>query len=98
MPAYVIAEIEVTDTALYDDYRRQVAATISAHGGRFLVRGGAITHLEGPPAPQRQVVLEFPSMAQLQAWYHSPEYAPLIELRQRASTGRLVAVEGLAPV
>lgn len=97
MPAYLIAEIEVTDAALYDDYRRQVATTLSAHGGRFLVRGGAITHLEGPPAPQRQVVLEFPDMTQLQAWYRSPEYAPLIELRQRASKGRLVAVEGLPP-
>jgi uncharacterized protein (DUF1330 family) len=97
MPAYVIAEIEVTDPVLYDDYRRQVAATITAHGGRFLVRGGAITWLEGHAAPQRQVVLEFPDMARLQAWYRSPEYAPLIALRQRASTGRLVAVEGLPP-
>lgn len=97
MSAYLIAELEVTDAALYEDYRRQVAATVAAHGGRFLVRGGAITHLEGPPAPQRQVVLEFPDMAALQAWYHSPAYAPLITLRQRASRGRLLAVEGLPP-
>jgi uncharacterized protein (DUF1330 family) len=97
MPAYVIASIEVIDPVLYEDYRRQVAATIEAHGGRFLVRGGASQLLEGGPLPPRSVVLEFPSMAQLQAWYHSPAYQPLIALRQRASRGTLIAVEGAAP-
>ena len=38
MAAYVIGEIEVTDPALYEDYRKQVLATIEKHGGRFLVR------------------------------------------------------------
>ncbi len=97
MAAYVIADIEVTDAALYDEYRRQVAATITAHGGRFLVRGGAAQLLEGQRLPQRTVVLEFADMAHLQAWYHSPEYAPLIALRQRASKGSLMAVEGAPP-
>ena len=36
MAAYVIANIEVTDPALYDEYRKGVGATIAAHGGRFL--------------------------------------------------------------
>ncbi|MDP3082632.1 MAG: DUF1330 domain-containing protein [Rubrivivax sp.] len=97
MAAYVIADIEVTDAALYDDYRKQVAATITAHGGRFLVRGGAAQLLEGERLPQRTVVLEFPDMAHLQTWYASPEYAPLIVLRQRASKGSLMSVEGAPP-
>lgn len=97
MPAYVIASIEVTDPALYEDYRRQVEATVQAHGGRFLVRGGAGRLLEGGGPPHRSVVVEFPSMARLQAWYDSPEYRPLIELRRRASRGTLIAVEGVAP-
>jgi len=33
-------------------------------------------------------------MAALKAWYDSSEYAKLIELRQGASRGSLVAVEG----
>lgn len=94
MPAYLYANIEVTDPALYDDYRRQVGATITAHGGRFLVRGGAAERLEGDDPIRRQVILEFPDMAALKAWYHSPEYTPLIELRQRAASGTLVAIEG----
>lgn len=97
MTAYVIASIEVTDPVLYEEYRRQVPATIEAHGGRFLVRGGASQLLEGGPLPPRSVVLAFPTMAQLQAWYGSPEYQALIALRQRASRGTLFAVEGVAP-
>ena len=47
MAAYVVANIEVTDAALYDEYRKGVGATIAAHGGRFLARGGASAALEG---------------------------------------------------
>jgi uncharacterized protein (DUF1330 family) len=95
MAAYVIANIDVTDPALYDDYRKGVAATITAHGGRFLARGGACAPLEGAFVPRRVVILEFPSMAAVKAWYASPEYQPLIALRQRASRGDLFTVEGV---
>ena len=94
MAAYVIGEIEVTDLAVYDDYRRQVPATIAKYGGKFAVRGGKCEPLEGGWSPKRLVVVEFPSLEQALKWYRSPEYAPLIALRQRASRGKLVAVEG----
>lgn len=95
MSAYAIADVTITDPTLYDDYRRQVAATVQAHGGRFLARGSEIVPLEGGWDPKRVVILEFPDMAALQRWYGSPEYAPLIALRQRASNGRLIAVAGV---
>jgi uncharacterized protein (DUF1330 family) len=94
MAAYVIGEIDVTDPALYDDYRKQVLATVEKYGGRFAVRGGKVEPLEGGWAPKRIVLLEFPSMGQALKWYRSPEYAPLIKLRQKASRGKLLAVEG----
>jgi uncharacterized protein (DUF1330 family) len=94
MNAYVIGEIEVTDPAAYDDYRKQVLATITKYGGRFLVRGSRSEALEGA-APKRVVLLEFPSYEQAQKWYRSPEYAPLITLRQKASRGRLILAEGV---
>ncbi len=95
MPAYIYATGEVTDPVLYEQYRQQVPALIAAHGGRYLVRGGAAVVLEGGGSVGRQVILEFPDMAHLKAFYQSPEYAPLIALRQRASTLRLIAVEGV---
>ena len=94
MSAYVIGEIEVTDAAVYEDYRKQVLAVVQKYGGKFLVRGGRVEALEGGWTPKRVVVLEFPSFEQAQKWYRSPEYAPLIALRKRASRGKLILVEG----
>jgi uncharacterized protein (DUF1330 family) len=94
MSAYVIGEIEVTDPATYEEYRKQVAAVVSKYGGKFIVRGGKVEPLEGGWSPKRLVALEFPSLEQAQKWYRSPEYAPLIKLRQKASRGKLLIVEG----
>jgi len=95
MAAYVIASIEVTDPAAYDEYRKGVAATITQHGGRFLARGGGVLRLEGSFEPKRIVILEFPSMAAAKTWYASPEYAPLLAQRKRASKGDLFMTEGV---
>lgn len=95
MPAYLFANVEVTDAAGYEQYRQRVSATFEAYGGRYLVRGGATEVLEGDWTPKRLVILEFPDMAQLKAWYQSPEYRPLLELRQRTANSTLVAVEGV---
>jgi uncharacterized protein (DUF1330 family) len=95
MPAYLYANIEITDPVTYEAYRAEVPAVIAAHGGRYLVRGGATTMLEGTGVPQRQVILEFPDMAHLQAFYHSPQYQRLVTIRQSASVGTLFAVEGV---
>jgi uncharacterized protein (DUF1330 family) len=94
MSAYAIAEIEVVDPAAYEDYRKQVLAVITKYGGKFLVRGGKVDPKEGGWTPKRIVVVEFPSLAQAQKWYDSPEYAPLVKLRQKASKGKLILVEG----
>lgn len=94
MTAYVLGEIEVTDPATYEEYRKQVLPVVTQYGGKFIVRGGKIEALEGGWAPKRFVALEFPSLEQARKWYHSPEYAPLIALRQKASRGKLILVEG----
>jgi len=94
MAAYVVGEIEVTDPAAYEEYRKQVAAVNAKYNGRFLVRGGKVESLEGGWSPKRFVIVEFPSMEQAQKWYRSAEYGPLIKLRQKASKGKLIIVEG----
>jgi len=95
MPAYVVAEIEITDPATFDEYRKGVPATIAAYGGRYLARGGAIKSWEGGWDPKRMVIIEFPSLAQAEAWYASPEYRDLRQMRQRSSSTRAVLLEGL---
>ena len=95
MSAYIFASVEVTDPVAYEEYRRQVPAIIAAYGGRYLARGGKTEVLEGEAPANRLVILEFPDMARLKAFYESPEYRPLIAIRQRTSRSTLTAIEGL---
>ena len=95
MAAYLLVDIEVTDGAAYEEYRKQVPPIIAAHGGRYLVRGGASEVLEGTWRPKRSAVIEFPSMAALKAFWQAPEYQPLRRIRERAAISNLVAVEGV---
>ena len=97
MPAYLIANIEVTDPAGFERYRQAEPAVIAAHGGRYLVRGGAVRAVEGSPALKRLVILEFPTMAALQAFYDSADYRPLLELRLASTRSEVAFVEGYAP-
>ena len=95
MPAYLIADLSVTDPALYAEYRGGVAPVVARFGGEFLVRGGAVHPMEGTP-PDRVVVVRFRDIAAARAFYDSPDYAPLLALRLRAATGSLAFVEGVA--
>ena len=94
MAAYVIAEVQVTDPERYAEYRKQVNAAIAAYGGRFLVRGGKAEALEGDAPRGRLVIAEFDSYEQAKAWHDSQENAGPKKLRQEASVGRLLLVDG----
>ena len=96
MPAYVIGDVrDAWDAAALDEYRRRNTDAVARHGGRFVVRGGAMEVLEGEWDTRRIVVIEFPDLAAARGWYASEDYAPLKALRQSASTTNLVLVEGV---
>ena len=94
MAAYFIVDLEVTDAAGFEEYRKLVPATIETYGGRYLVRGGQVESLEGEWQPKRVVVLEFPSLEQAKRWYDSEEYRAPKALRFRTARTKLLLVEG----
>jgi uncharacterized protein (DUF1330 family) len=94
MPAYVIVDIEVHDTAIYDEYRKLVGATLTQYGGKFVVRGGKIETLEGNWNPKRIVIVEFESVARARQWYDSEEYRVPKQMRMKASRANVLLVEG----
>jgi uncharacterized protein (DUF1330 family) len=98
MPAYVISEVEMRDAAGFEAYRTIAAKSIAKYGGRYLVRGGAASVIEGGPPPKAIIVVEFPTMERLREWYASPEYAKALKLRVTALDRRLIFVEGVAAV
>jgi uncharacterized protein (DUF1330 family) len=97
MAAYLIVEHKITDAAKFDEYRIKVGPMIAKHGGRYLTKAGSHKLPEGGHwQPERVVIIEFPDMAALNAWYNSPEYQPLIAMR-KASTSELdmlITLEG----
>jgi uncharacterized protein (DUF1330 family) len=83
-PAFVISNIEVTDQAGYQKYGEAAAAVVATYHGRILARGGKAVVFDGR-APQRVVVIEFPSLADAERWRSSPEFQKLKPLQQQSS-------------
>jgi len=96
MSAYIVVQVEVTEPAGYDEYKKMVPSSLAAYGGKFVVRGGACETLEGSWQPKRLVVLEFPSVARAKEWWASSEYRDAKALRQRTAKTEMIVVEGAA--
>jgi uncharacterized protein (DUF1330 family) len=96
VPAYVVANIDVTDADGYRGYIDGVPDTIAAYGGRYIARGGEVEVLEGDWRPSRLVIVEFPTIEQARAWYHSEEYQPVKAVRIAHADSELVLTDGLA--
>jgi uncharacterized protein (DUF1330 family) len=94
MKGYLIANIDVHDPKTFAEYRDKVAPLIARFGGRYLVRGGKLRQLEGDLEFKRLVVLEFPTLADAERFYDSPEYQPLIALRGSSTVSDVTIVEG----
>ncbi len=92
--AYLVGQITVTHPEAYAVYASQVPQTIAAFGGKYLVRGGHATQLEGQAQGERHVVIEFPSREIAEAWYNSEAYQAILPHRLDNSTGALVLVDG----
>ena len=95
MAAYVITDINITDPAGYEEYRKLAAPTIEAYGGKFVVRGGKVETLEGEWSPNRLVVVEFESFEQAKRWYGSQEYSAAKQVRQRTAITTMIMAEGV---
>lgn len=95
MPAYLISQIEVHDPQGYEEYRKLVGASLAKYGGKFVVRGGKIEVLEGTWAPKRVVICEFESADRAREWYHSAEYKPAMDVRQKTASAQIIVVDGL---
>jgi uncharacterized protein (DUF1330 family) len=94
MPAYVIADLKITDPETYARYIELVPATIAAFGGRYVARGGATERLDGDWEPNRIVILEFDSMDQARAWWNSEDYNGPKAIRQSSAESRIILVDG----
>ena len=89
---YWIARVDVRDPETYKKYVETATPAFQRHKARFMARGGRTEVLEGK-ARARNVIIEFPSMEEALACYHSPEYTAARAIRQTVSDGEFVLVE-----
>ena len=73
-PVYVVAEIDVTNSATYQTYVDRNGALVQSFGGRFLARGGKTEVIAGPAPRGRVAIYTFDSMEKMQAWRDSAQY------------------------
>ena len=98
MKGYFIVDTEVYDQEVFAEFAVKIVGAMEAHGGRFLVRGGATEVTEGDWVPNRLVIMEFDSYERAQGFVSSPEYTGLQDLRSRCMrNGKTLVVEGYNP-
>lgn len=95
MPAYLIIRMHAEEPGLLKDYQAATPAIIAKYKGRFIARGGSVVTLEGPEETRRIVIIEFPGMADAEAFYRSPEYDMARKLREGLAVAEFIAVEGI---
>lgn len=95
MRAYVVSRVKLSNLDAMRRYMAEAPATVTAFGGRYLVRGNAVEALEGAWEHDRMVVVEFPDRDAALAWYRSAEYRPLRELRQQSAEAVILLADGV---
>lgn len=95
MPAYMLVNVDVKDSAGFEDYVRNVPPIVRKFGGEYLAVSDAPEVIEGNWQPRRLVLVRFPDIDAVRSFLSAPEYAPWKELRQRATHSEMVAMEGL---
>jgi uncharacterized protein (DUF1330 family) len=92
--AYVIGQVTVNSPEGYVNYSQHVQGTLDKYGGKYLVRGGNSTQVEGTEQGNRKVVIEFASREAAEIWYNSPEYQVIVPHRKANSVGHIAIVDG----
>jgi len=93
--AYWVAHVKVHDPDRYQQYLEGAKAAFEKHNARFLVRGTPYEQNEGPDMGTRHVVIEFASMEDAKACYHSQTYQDAKAHRDAASTAFNIIAEGV---
>lgn len=95
MAAYVIVQETIHDPDTFKTYGAQAPATLEPFGGKLLVRGGALSKLEGDWPHDTVIVIEFPSRDAAEGWYDSEAYTAIRPLRNKSATSNFVIVDGV---
>jgi uncharacterized protein (DUF1330 family) len=96
VPAYMISQVTVTDKEKFEKYLANTRSVAAKYGARPVAVGAQPKMLNGESDSHQMVfVIEFETMAKLDAWHNSDEYQALVSLREEGSDQRMVAYEAM---
>lgn len=94
MSVYAVAQGRIEDHDLLQRYLDKAVVSVEPFGGRILAFDENPIVIEGRIDYPRTVIVEFPSMGDFEAWYHSPEYQAILPMRLKAVPGSLIVASG----
>lgn len=93
---YMIANYTIKDPATFQKYMEAAGPLAPKYHGKVIVFDLNSTAVEGEPKSV-MAIAEFPSLADAQRFYASPEYSEAKKLRIAATEGTVVITEGFVP-
>jgi uncharacterized protein (DUF1330 family) len=94
-PAYVIAEVQVTDADTWKQYQAALPGTLAPYKTRTLARANPVALDNSTPPAGSLVIIAFNNMEDVKAFWNSPAYQAIIPLREKSAMTRIYAVEGV---
>ena len=94
MTVYAIAQGRIDNREQFDAYLAAAGPTFAGHDVKILASDETPDVVEGEVPYPRTVIIQFNSAATFYRWYDSPEYQAARRLRETASAGTFILVQG----
>jgi uncharacterized protein (DUF1330 family) len=91
--AYMIGSYDIKDQAVFQQYIEAASPLVTQYGGRVIVYNPNVTAIEGT-ARSVIAIAEFPSLADAQSYYNSPEYTAARQFFTKSTEGFRIITEG----
>jgi uncharacterized protein (DUF1330 family) len=92
---YAIAQLTITDRAVYDRYQARFMGVMKRFKGRVLAADEHPQVVEGSWDREKVVLLSFPDKAAFREWAESPDYEEIAVDRKAGSTAVILLVKGV---
>ncbi len=93
--AYMIGSYDIHNEAGFADYLEAAAPLVAQYGGRVIVYNPEVEAIEGE-ARSVIAIAEFPSLADAERYYNSPEYTATRQFFTNSTEGWRIITEGAA--
>ncbi len=96
MATYLVVDTLLTNPELYEQYKLKARPIVEHYGGEYLARGGKLSVKEDALwSPTRVVLIRFPTAAQAEQFYQSPEYQAVLGISRESARRTVFFVDGV---